>query len=309
MKGKRVYHHFKKNIGLYLLLLVLVITGVLVNKSFESGQSYNATPLQLEFFGKYSYNGESWNDISKDTKIKNNEIVYLQGSFNHDLPDYFIINFYLNHIDMEFIYNNKTYLKTTGLEMNGRFRKYSCGKYWAGIKSPSLTAGEVVTIKLYNSHKFGNGSAISEFLDNIYVGETETIKTFLEPTYQAKHFIGYIVLLLSLLLFGAFLSSLILKFKVDINTLLLSLILIGTGFLMLFDIKYVLLAFTINRVNTTALVLSLILTTLFIGMYNINNVKNKTYFKISKFIIIIECLVWRLNTTGGLYNLVIESIN
>ena len=177
---------------------------------------------------------------------------------------------------MEFIYNNRTYLKTTGLEMNGRFKKFSCGKYWARIKSPTLTTGEIVTIKLYNSHKFGNGS--------------ETIKTFLEPTYQGRYFIGYIVLLLSLLLLGAFLSSLILKLKVNINTLLLSLILIGTGFLMLFDVKYVILAFTINRVNTTSLVLSLILTTLFIGIYNINNIKNKTYFKISKIIIIIESL-------------------
>lgn len=290
MRKNNIYIHLKNNIVLYLLLVVLLVTGVLVNKSFDSGQSYNASPLKLEFSGKYSYDGENWKDITKDTKIKSKELVYLQGSFNHDLPEYFIINFYLNHIDMEFIYNNKTYLRTTGLEMNGRFRKYSCGKYWAGIKSPTLTAGEVVTIKLYNSHKFGNGSAISEFLDNIYVGETETIKTFLEPTYQAKHFIGYIVLLLSLLLFGAFLSSLILKFKVDINTLLLSLILIGTGFFMLFDVKYVLFAFTINRVNTTSLVISLILTTLFISMYNINNIKNKTYFKISKIIIIIECI-------------------
>lgn len=290
MEGKKIFKHLKKNIVLYLLLLVSIITGVLVKQSFNSMQSYDATPLKLEFAGKYSYDGENWFDFSKNTKINTKEIVYLKGHFDYDLPDYFIVNFYLNHLDVEVIQNDRTILKTTGLAGDGKYKKFTCGKYWASLRFQNLNVGEEVTIKLFNSHKFGNGSAVGEFLDNMYVGSPDTIKDYLEPTYKANQFVGYMVLIFAVLLIGAFLSSLILKFKFDINNLLLSLILIGTGLLTLFDIKYVINAFEINRFNTAVLVVSLILTTLFVGMYNINNIKNKTCLKVSKILIIIESI-------------------
>jgi sensor histidine kinase YesM len=288
MKGKKIFKHLKKNIVLYLLLLVSIITGVLVKQSFNSMQSYDATPLKLEFAGQYSYDGGNWLEFSKDTKIKASETVYLKGSFNHDLPDYFIVNIYLNHLDAEVIYNDRMLLKTTGLAADGVYKKFTCGKYWTALRLPNLQQGEEVTIKLYNSHGFGNGPAVDEFLDNIYVGSPDTIKDYLEPTYQVNHFIGYVILIFAVLLIGAFLSSLILKFKFDINILLLSLILIGTGLLSLFDIQYVINAFEINRFNTAILVISLILTTLFIGIYNVNNIKNKLCSNISKILVVVE---------------------
>lgn len=288
MKGKKIFKHLKKNIVLYLLLLVLIITGVLVRQSFNSMQSYNATPLRLEFSGEYSYDGETWRELTKETKLNNNNVVYLQGSFDYDLPDYYVINFYMNHLDMEFIYNDETYLKTTGLFGDGKYKEFTCGKYWTYVKSPNLAAGEIVTIKLYNIHSFGNGAAISEFLDNIYVGSPDLIKDYLEPTYKYSQIVGYTILLFAILLFGAFLSSLILKFKFDINILLLSLILLGTSLLTLFDTQYVLHIFTQNRVNTAVMVVSLILTVLFVGMYSINNVKNKALSRISKSLVVLE---------------------
>ena len=50
MKINKIYSHLKKNIVLYLLLAVLVVTGFLVSKSFDSSQSYNATPLKFSGF-------------------------------------------------------------------------------------------------------------------------------------------------------------------------------------------------------------------------------------------------------------------
>jgi hypothetical protein len=138
MKGKKIFKHLKKNIVLYLLLLVSIITGVLVKQSFNSMQSYDATPLKLEFAGQYSYDGGNWLEFSKDTKIKASETVYLKGSFNHDLPDYFIVNFYLNHLDMEVIQNDKTIFKTTGLASNGKYKKFTCGKTWSALRFQNL---------------------------------------------------------------------------------------------------------------------------------------------------------------------------
>ena len=189
MNINKIYKHLKKNIILYLLLLVSIVTCVLVKQSFNSMQSYNATPLKLEFIGEYSYDGENWFDFSEDTKIDAKEIVYLKGGFNYDLPQNFIVNLYLNHLDVEVIHNDKMVLKTTGLAADGKYKKFTCGKYWATLRFPNLIQGDEVTIKLYNSHKYGNRSAIGEFLNNIYVGSPEVIKDYLEPTYQYNLFI------------------------------------------------------------------------------------------------------------------------
>ncbi|MGN0711053.1 MAG: hypothetical protein ACI4LO_04755, partial [Anaerovoracaceae bacterium] len=166
MKTKLRYNY----IGHILLLILAVVCIFLAVKG--SNQAALSLPLQQEFTGEYSYDGENWYDLDSISELSALEgDITLRGHLSFDCTEGTLISYYRDHIGVT-MYVNGEQVYIDALSEVSRLgydlMPSMCGKEWSGIISPGITTEDEIEFKLHNPHKYGNKAAYEEFLHTLY---------------------------------------------------------------------------------------------------------------------------------------------
>ena len=144
-----------------LYLAMLLMAGLLIlSVSRKSHQAAMSLPFPVHFTGDYSENGGEWQTLDAETDLSAyHKTVTLRGRFDTELPEGAELRFYLNHIGME-IYRDGEILWESSLE---KFPGM-CGSTWVSWELPAIAPEDVLEIRLFNPHSFGNRNAYHQLL-------------------------------------------------------------------------------------------------------------------------------------------------
>lgn len=186
-------------INLILYTAMFLIAGILViSVSRRSNQSVMSIPIPLHFTGEYSQNGGEWQTLDTETDLSAyHGDVTLRGRFDTELPEGAGIWFYLNHIGMD-IYRDGEILYESSQE---KFPDM-CGSTWVAWALPATSPDDVLEIRLYNPHSFGNRDAYHQFLDSIYIGGDVVIESYFERQSRPYKAACIFILVASIALMG-----------------------------------------------------------------------------------------------------------
>lgn len=186
-------------INLILYTVMFLIAGLLViSASRQSHQAVMSNPMPVHFTGEYSQGGGEWKMLDTETDLSSyNGAVTLRGRFDTDLLKGAEIRFYLNHISVD-IYRDGELLYESSYE---KFPDM-CGSTWVSWVLPEASPEDVLEIKLYNPHGFGNRDAYNQFLDSIYMGGDVVMKNYFERQSLPYRAASIFILVVSIALIG-----------------------------------------------------------------------------------------------------------
>lgn len=178
---------------------MFLIAGILViSASRQSHQAVMSIPIPVHFTGEYSQGGGEWQMLDTETDLSSyNGAVTLRGRFDTELFEGAEIRFYLNHISVD-IYRDGEILYESSHE---KFPDM-CGSTWVSWVLPSVSPEDVLEIKLYNPHGFGNRDAYNQFLDSIYIGGDVVMKNYFEGQSLPYKATSIFILVVSIALIG-----------------------------------------------------------------------------------------------------------
>lgn len=186
-------------INLILYTAMFLIAGILViSVSRQSNQAVMSIPLPVHFTGEYSQNGGEWQPLDTETDLSAYDgDVTFRGRFDTELLEGAEIRFYLNHISMD-IYRDGEILYESSYE------KYPdmCGSTWVPWAFTAASPEDVLEIRLYNPHSFGNREAYNQFLDSIYMGGDVVMKNYFERQSRRYNAVSIFILVASVALIG-----------------------------------------------------------------------------------------------------------
>lgn len=164
-------------INLILYTVMFFIAGLLViSASCQSHQAVMSIPLPIHFTGEYSQGGGEWQMLDAKTDLSSyNGAVTLRGRFDTELLEGAEIRFYLNHIGVDICRDGEILYESS----HEKFPDM-CGSTWVSWVFPSASPEDVLEIRLYNPHSFGNRDAYNQFLDSIYIGGDVVMKNYFE---------------------------------------------------------------------------------------------------------------------------------
>lgn len=186
-------------INLIMYTAMFLIAGILViSASRQSHQAVMSIPIPVHFTGEYSQGGGEWQMLDTETDLSSyNGAVTLRGRFDTELFEGAEIRFYLNHISVD-IYRDGEILYESSHE---KFPDM-CGSTWVSWVLPSVSPEDVLEIKLYNPHGFGNRDAYNQFLDSIYIGGDVVMKNYFEGQSLPYKATSIFILVVSIALIG-----------------------------------------------------------------------------------------------------------
>lgn len=184
----------------YVALLVMAV-GLLVNLSSNSMQSVMPAMLDLDFVGEYSIEGKEWKQWEEDTKLSSFDgELWLRGYFSEPFFDNMIINFYMEHIGITILVDGEKVYET------GRARKtlpeMICGSYWSGWRCEDVEEYEVIELRLYNPHNYGNANAYNKFMKSLCAGPQQVLIYYLKMYTRPFWIVGFFVIVVSVVLLG-----------------------------------------------------------------------------------------------------------
>ena len=163
-----------KYVKLSLVLIFLILPFVCIAKvKSNNNQAMLPVPLEMDFIGEYSFDGETWYEYSESADISSFDgDVTFRGHFTEEIREGATLNFFNNHIGISvYVSGNMIYMDTpTQLKGMGRDLMSSmCGQKWTNFGCPGITVEDEVEIRFINFHKHGNGNAYMEAMTNCYM--------------------------------------------------------------------------------------------------------------------------------------------
>lgn len=181
----------------YILIARIAATvlmlAALVAACLSSFQSTLPFLLPLEFQGEYSLDdGETWNALSPNADIPAEYgSIILKGNFGEELGEEANLNFYLDHIIMELFFNGEPIIIDSATEIG--VTNSTCGSKWVDWTTPEISGDDVIEIRLYNPHKFGNKNSYNEFLRNIFCCSKVVFDRIMLQTGNTSRITGIVV--------------------------------------------------------------------------------------------------------------------
>ena len=200
-------------IGIAVIFLLAII--LLWYGNATSWQAQSALVAQIYFDGEYRIADGEWQDIVKGEHIPSTKgDVTLRGNFHILTPDGEYVGIcsgdipialYVNHISLTFYENGK---EPYVLEMEDPIYGVSaCGENWT---AHTIESEEPVEILIHNPHKFGNETAIDEFLENTAIWSGIDFEKSVLKSGEMQRNVGLLFIIVSLMFLGiALFSSLI----------------------------------------------------------------------------------------------------
>ena len=205
-------------IGIVFILLLVVL--LLWHGNATSMQAQPALLAQVYFDGEYRIADGSWQQIVKGEHIPSTKgDVTLRGNFHMLTPDGeymgiytgdIPIALYVDHISLTF-YEGGNEPHIIDIE-NPLFGDSACGVDWTAY---ILTAGseEPIEIVIHNPHRFGNETAIDEFLANTALWANIDFEKGVLESGDAQRNAGLFFILVALAVLGIALFSTLIHIK------------------------------------------------------------------------------------------------
>ena len=205
-------------IGIVFILLLVVL--LLWHGNATSMQAQPALLAQVYFDGEYRIADGSWQQIVKGEHIPSTKgDVTLRGNFHMLTPDGEYIGIYtgdipialyVDHISLTF-YEGGNEPHIIDIE-NPRFGDSACGVDWTAY---ILTAGseEPIEIVIHNPHRFGNETAIDEFLANTALWANIDFEKGVLESGDVQRNTGLFFILVALAVLGIALFSTLIHIK------------------------------------------------------------------------------------------------
>lgn len=202
-------------------------------------------PCELIFTGEYSYDGEHWYPYNENSVLSALEgEVTVKGHFDTDISEGAILNFYCNHIGVSIDVNGEPMYVDAPAEImsyGAGLTPSMCGKRWEQILCPAISAEDELEFRLCNYHKHGNESAYKEVLSTCFITPLDklVLEAYLTPYIKPFEMIGTAFLIVSLMLFGATLSTTVLKSGIAKQLFKMGVITLFVGGYIMFDVMMV----------------------------------------------------------------------
>ena len=205
-------------IGIVFILLLVVL--LLWHGNATSMQAQPALLAQVYFDGEYCVADGPWQEIVKGEHIPSTKgDVTLRGNFHMLTPDGEYIGIYtgdipialyVDHISLTF-YEGGNEPHIIDIE-NPRFGDSACGVDWTAY---ILTAGseEPIEIVIHNPHRFGNETAIDEFLANTALWANIDFEKGVLESGDVQRNTGLFFILVALAVLGIALFSTLIHIK------------------------------------------------------------------------------------------------
>ena len=234
----------------------------------NSTQSLPPVIIDISFEGEYKIGDGEWQEIVKGEHIPSTKgDVTLHGTFQMydptngepigplfaDLP----VHLYFNHIGGHAIFpNGETFPFDSE---NKLFGEDACAIMWNAVAS---TGEDPITIVLHNPHRFGNETAIDDFLENMSAAEGIYLETMMLEKGEPQRNVSLMILIISLIILGIAAFSAIIHVK-SVEMWLIGLMFLSAGGYILFDAFVVSIWNNSHIVNTRLLGLSMMFYMLF----------------------------------------------
>ena len=273
MKATKEISRKKALIGVSISLLAIVLFVFVYTGRNHGNQALNAFYLSAQFQGEYKVADGDWKPYVKGKHIPADKgEVTLKGKFQLLVPNSgeivgtasedVVLAFYFNHISGEIA------------EGDGDFRPFDaeidvagedmCGKMYIGYR---CSGADEVTIKLKNSHKFGNSGAVDDFLNNLNTyGGTDFERDMLNRG-SAYRIGGFALILFAFMILGTAIFAMLIHVKGNGNLWLVGFIIFFAGIYFLFKAHGVMFFSEIIKFNTRMLVGSIMLYMLMITTF------------------------------------------
>ena len=282
MKATKEISRKKALIGVSISLLAIVLFVFVYTGRNHGNQALNAFYLSAQFQGEYKVADGDWKPYVKGKHIPADKgEVTLKGKFQLLVPNSgeivgtasedVVLAFYFNHISGEIA------------EGDGDFRPFDaeidvagedmCGKMYIGYR---CSGADEVTIKLKNSHKFGNSGAVDDFLNNLNTyGGTDFERDMLNRG-SAYRIGGFALILFAFMILGTAIFAMLIHVKGNGNLWLVGFIIFFAGIYFLFKAHGVMFFSEIIKFNTRMLVGSIMLYMLMITTFIAFQLQGKT---------------------------------
>ena len=265
MKSIKEKPNKKIFIGVCIFLFVCVIFFFVYTGRDYGNQAMNAFYLSAQFKGEYKVADGDWQTYVKGKHIPANKgDVTLKGHFQLLVPttgeivgkatEGTVIAFYFNHIGGEISEDGEKFrILDAEQEFSG---EDMCGVMYIGYVCKDA---EEITIKLKNSHKFGNAYAVDDFLNNLNTyGGTDFERDMLARG-DADRFFGIVLILFAFMILGTAMFSMLIHIKSKGNLWIVGFAILFAGIYFLFKSHGVMFFSEIIKFNTRMLIGSIML--------------------------------------------------
>lgn len=268
---------FKKPI-LYVIscIALLFVTAALLLWSDLSEGGETKPPMfpDVYFEGVYRIGDSDWHEVKKGKHIPATKgDVTLKGTFHMHFPEKgeylgymetgVPIAFFMNHIGIT-VYENgyEPYVMDTENPICGLS---GCGQMWIGYKLRN-SGEETVELLIHNPHRFGNDTAIDDFLSNLSVWPDADFDRKILSEGGPQRNSAMVLLVIAFAFLGTAIYSSVLRIKNSKYIWLIGFSVMFAGIYLLFSTDSI--SFWSNSVilNTTILCISMILFMFFISI-------------------------------------------
>ena len=253
-----------------ILLLILLAALQLWFNHTHSNQAMGAVAAQVRFEGEYRIAGGPWQTITDGNHIPSTKgVVTLRGNFHLYSPDGeyaglfsdpIPIAFYTDHISLTF-YKAEAESYTIDHE-NPLYGVSACGVGWT---AHMFSGSEPIEIVVHNPHRFGNETAIDEMLSSIAIWSGLDFERNTMAIGQGQRNTGLFFVIVSLILFGSALFSVLLHIPGSRIIWLLGAAILSAGIYLAYSAPGVSFWSEYIAVNTSILGFSMIFYMLFIS--------------------------------------------
>ena len=203
-----------------VVLLFLIAGLMLLMNNHTSTQATNALSAKLRFHGEYCMEGGQWQPIVEgehisatkgDVRLRGNFYVYTpDGEYVGKLEDEAVIALYSDHVNVTI--DDGIYEPFVMDTENPVFGKSACGVYWTGYIH-SADVSEEIEILIHNPHRFGNETAVDQFLNNVAFWNNIDFERSVLASGEFQRNIGIMFLIISIFILGTALFSSLVHIK------------------------------------------------------------------------------------------------
>lgn len=280
----KIADKIKKFPFLLVGFILILISSVLLIWMCLKDNSQASAPITLKvvFQGEYSVGGGEFQQLERGEKIPANKgDLTLKGYFELQTEDGETVGRVLSGCSIAMYFNHiGATLEIEGQEPHvfdaelAYLSNDSCGETWIGYTYEGTDTDEV-TITLHNPHAFGNVTAYNDFIDNMYVNaSSNTIfenKMANEGSFDRSA--GFALIIVGFVLLGVALYAALLRLKQGTTIMHYGLITFFAGVYFIFSSKNVFFRIGVVALNTSALLLSsmlysVFLTSLAVSLFN-----------------------------------------
>ena len=205
-------------IGILLILIIAIL--LLWRSNVNSNEAIPAIPAQVHFEGEYRIGNGQWQNIIDGHHIPATKgDVTLRGVFRMFTPNGEYIGplgadipiaFYMDHINVTVYEGEKeTYVHDTENPLLGTS---VCGEMWLAHSFTSdLT--EPIELVIHNPHHFGNETAVDELISNVAIWSGIDFEKDILSSGEQQRAIGLLFIVVSCVLLGTALFSMLIHMK------------------------------------------------------------------------------------------------